>query len=61
MARPLSSIISGLLIIGITASSGMVSGLGAQTLRGSSTSMHRQNGVAKKNDYSFLDRPSEVS
>ena len=56
MARPLPSIIGGLLIIGITASSAH-----AQTLRGSTTSMKRQNGVAKKNEYSFLKRPSEVA
>jgi hypothetical protein len=57
MARPLPAIIGGLFVFaGISAS-----GANAQTLRGSSTSMHRQNGIAKKNEYSFLKRPSEVS
>src|SRR5688500_17047163 len=36
------------------------SGIHAQTLRGSSTAMKRQNGVAQKLDYSFLQTSSEV-
>jgi hypothetical protein len=54
MARALPAIIGGLFIIGVT-------GAHAQTLRGSSTSMQRQNEAAKKNAFSFLQRPHEVS
>lgn len=57
MARPLPTIIGGLFIFVTMGGSSAE----AQTLKGSSTSMHRQNGIAKKNEYSFLKRPSEVS
>lgn len=57
MARPLPAIIGGLFLIAAS----NASSAHAQTLRGSSTSMQRQNVVAKKSAYSFLRRPSEVS
>jgi LysM repeat protein len=54
MARALPAIIGGLFIIGVT-------GAHAQTLRGSETSMQRQNAAAKRSEFSFLQRPREVS
>lgn len=54
MVRALSAIIGGLFVIGAT-------GVQAQTLRGSSTSMKKQNLAAKRSEYSFLQRPGEVA
>jgi LysM repeat protein len=54
MARALPAIIGGLFIIGVT-------GAHAQTLRGSETSMQRQNAAARKNEFSFLKKPTQVS
>ena len=54
MARALPAIIGGLLIVGASAAQ-------AQTLRGSPTSMQRQNEAARKNDYSFLRTARDVS
>jgi LysM repeat protein len=54
MARALPAIIGGLLIVGASAAQ-------AQTLKGSPTSMQRQNAAARKNDYSFLRTVRDVS
>ncbi|MEO5509758.1 MAG: DUF5715 family protein [Longimicrobiales bacterium] len=54
MTRALPAIIGGLFIIGVT-------GAHAQTLRGSQTSMQRQNAAARNNEFSFLQRPTQVS
>jgi hypothetical protein len=54
MMRALSAIISGLLILGAT-------GAQAQTLRGSASSMERQNAAARRNDFSFLRRATQVA
>lgn len=54
MTRALPALIGGLLIIG-------AADVQAQSLRGSSLSMERQNQIAKSNDFSFLQTRSEVS
>ena len=55
MTRALPAIIGGLFVI-IS-----VSGAQAQSLRGSTTSMQRQNEAARNLEFSFLKRPKEVA